>query len=154
MGNIHKPMCAVYRSFSVNRSTVGSWDQRVKASGSGERERHDRSRSGHPATATSPNMFQCADGIIHMDRHITNRQLAIQLSVNNGSTMVIIDALDYLKVCARWVRQNLTPEHRRCWSILMLSGRPFCPRSSISQRRKGSQLIGIIHNHQKKKSSR
>jgi transposase len=34
--NIHKRLCAVYGSYAVDRSTVGRWDQRFKASGSGE----------------------------------------------------------------------------------------------------------------------
>jgi len=58
-------------------------------------------------------MLQHADGIIHADWCITSRQLAIQLSVSNGSAMTIIGALGYLKVCARWVPQSLTTEHRR-----------------------------------------
>jgi hypothetical protein len=53
MENIHKRLCAVYGSYAVNRSTVGHWVQRVKASGSGETELHGRLWSGRPATATS-----------------------------------------------------------------------------------------------------
>ena len=65
--------------------------------------------AGCPATATSPDMLQCTDGIICADWRITNRQLAIQLSVSSGHAMAIIDTLEYLKVCARWVHQSLTP---------------------------------------------
>ena len=100
VGNIHKRLCAVYGSCAVDRSAVGRWVQRVKASGSGEMELHGQLRSGCPATATSPGMLQRADGIIHADRRITSRQLAIQLSASNGSAMAIIDALGYSKVCA------------------------------------------------------
>jgi hypothetical protein len=38
VGNIHRRLCAVYGSCAVDRSTVGRWIQRVKASGSGETE--------------------------------------------------------------------------------------------------------------------
>jgi hypothetical protein len=38
VGNIHKRLCIVYVSCAVDRSTVGRWVQRVKASGSGETE--------------------------------------------------------------------------------------------------------------------
>jgi len=58
-------------------------------------------------------MLQRADGIIHADRHITSRQLAVQLSVSNGSAMAIIDALGYSKVCARLFPRSLTNENRR-----------------------------------------
>jgi hypothetical protein len=56
-------------------------------------------------------MLQHADDI-HADRRITSRQLGVQLSISNGSAMAIIDAFGYLKVCARWVPQNHTTEHR------------------------------------------
>ena len=107
VGNIHKWFCAVYGSCAVDRSAVGSWVQR-----SGETELHDRPWSGRPATATSPHMLQRADDI-RVDRRITSRQLAVQLSVSNGSGMAIIDASGYSKVCARWVPRSLTIEHRR-----------------------------------------
>jgi len=55
--NIHKRLCAVYGSYAVNRSTARHWVQRVKASGSGETELHGRPQSGHPATATSPDIL-------------------------------------------------------------------------------------------------
>jgi hypothetical protein len=58
-------------------------------------------------------MLQRADDIIHADRRITSQQMAVQLSVSNGRAMTIIDALGYLKVCARWVPQILTTKHRR-----------------------------------------
>ena len=138
MGNIHKWLYALYGSCAVYRSTIGHWVQRVKASGSGEMDLHHRPRSGCPATATSPDMLQCADGIIHVDRCIANWQLAIQLSVSSGSAIATADALGYLKVCARWVPQSLTTEHRRqrktiCSELLEhfdAVGGPFCPRLS------------------------
>ena len=46
--NIHKRLRAVYRSCTVDRSTVGRWSQRVKASGSGETDLQDRPRSERP----------------------------------------------------------------------------------------------------------
>ena len=113
VGNIHKRQRAVYGRCAVDRSTAGRWVQRVKASGSGETELHVRPRSGRPATATSPDMLQRADDIIHADRRITSRQLAVQISVSNGSAMAIIDVLGYSKLCVRWVPRSLTTEHRR-----------------------------------------
>ena len=138
MGNIHKRLCALYGSCAFNRSTTGCWVQRVKASGSGEMELHDRPLSRRHATATSPDILQCADGIIHADWGIANWHLAVQLSVGNGSAMAIIGALGYSKVYARWVPRSLTTEHRRqrkviCSELLeflMLRERPFCPRLS------------------------
>ena len=88
----------------VVQSTGATLDWfRVKATGSAETNLHDRPRSGRPATTTCPDMLQGADGIIHADQRITSRQLAVQLTVSNGSAMTNIDALGYSKVCARWV---------------------------------------------------
>jgi hypothetical protein len=42
-------------------------------------------------------MLQRADDIVQADRRITSRQLAIQLSVSNGSAMAITDAMGSLK---------------------------------------------------------
>jgi hypothetical protein len=36
VGNIRKQLCAVYGNWAVDRSIVGFWVKRVKASGSGE----------------------------------------------------------------------------------------------------------------------
>ena len=108
VGNIHKRLCAVYGSCAVDRTTVGRWVERDKVSGSGETELYDRTRSGRPVTDTSPDMLQRSDDIIHADRRITSLQLAVQLSVSNGSAMAIIDTLRYSKVCARWFPRSLT----------------------------------------------
>jgi transposase len=64
---IHKRLCAVYGSSAVDRSTVGRWAERVKASGRAETELHD----GRPATACIPDMLNRVDAIIHADRCIT-----------------------------------------------------------------------------------
>ena len=76
-------------------------------------ELHDRPQSGCPATTFSPDMLHRASGIIHANRHITSRQLAVQLSVSNGSAMAIIGVLEYSKACARWIPRSLTTKHRR-----------------------------------------
>jgi hypothetical protein len=69
--NIPKHLCAVYKSYAVDRSTVGWWAKRVKASGSAETELHDLPHAGHPATANTPDMLNRADAIIRADQHIT-----------------------------------------------------------------------------------
>jgi hypothetical protein len=84
-GNMHRRLCAVYGSCAIDRSTVGRWVQRVKVSGIGETELHDRPRYRRPATTISPDMLQGADDIIYEDRLITSRKMAVQLSVSNGN---------------------------------------------------------------------
>jgi hypothetical protein len=115
-------------------------------------------------------MLQGANDIIHADWRITSRQLAVQLSVSIVSARAITDALGYSKVCARWVPQSLTTEHRRqrkaiCSELLehfdaeweaflswIITGdETWAHHYDMSQRRKGRQWSGIIRNHQEKK---
>ena len=138
VGNIHKQLCAVYGSCTVDRSTVEHWDQRVKASGSGETELHVQLWSGHPATATSQDMLQRANGIIHADWCITSQQSAVHLSVSNEVQWQLLTLWDiqryvqdgFLKVSQLSTDVKVKPSVLNCWSILMLRGRPFCPESS------------------------
>jgi hypothetical protein len=98
--NIHKHLCAVYGSCVVDRSTVGLWAKRVKASGSAETELRDLPHAGRPATANTPDMLNHADAIICADRHITTWQLALQLSISNGSVFSYWDCCSSMTVHA------------------------------------------------------
>jgi hypothetical protein len=76
--NIHKRLCAVYGSWAVNRSTVGWWVIRVKASGSAETKLHDLPRAGCP-------VFWDCDGVILVDvmpRGVTINSEAYTNSLN------------------------------------------------------------------------
>lgn len=55
----------------VNESTVGYWTKRMTVSETGEVDVHDLPFSGHPVTAVSPVMLQCADAIICENQHVT-----------------------------------------------------------------------------------
>ena len=171
MGNIHKRLCAVHGSCAVDRSTVGCWVKRVKASGSGETELHDRPRSGRPATATSPDMLQRADDILMRigASQVGNWPYSFQSAMEmQWQLFTLWDirrcAQDrFLEVSRPSTDVKGKPSVLNCWSVLMLRGRPFCPGSSqvtklglitMSRRRKGSQWSGIIRNHQEKRTSR
>jgi hypothetical protein len=94
-------------------------------------------------------MLQRASGTILVDRCITSRQLAVQLSVSNGSAMAIIDAVGYSKVCARWVPRNLTTERRRqrkdiCSELLERFDAEDHPQSSRKKRFKTTPSAGKV----------
>lgn len=57
-------------------------------------------------TAVSPEMLQLDDAIVHEDRRITSRQLALSISVNKGRGSHIIPDLGNSKVCAEWVARS------------------------------------------------
>jgi hypothetical protein len=102
VGNIHKRLCAVY---GVVQSIGALLDAGFRELRLQEVEKLSCMIVRGLGILSQPpaQTLQCADDIIEADWRITSRQLAIQLSVSNGSAMVIIDALGYSKVCARWV---------------------------------------------------
>lgn len=57
-------------------------------------------------TAGSPEMLQRDDAIVHEDRHITSRQLALSISINKGRVSHIIPDFGYSKVCAERVPRS------------------------------------------------
>jgi histone-lysine N-methyltransferase SETMAR len=57
-------------------------------------------------------MLNSTDAIIHANRRITTRQLALQFSISTGSVCSIIETLGYSKVCSKLVPRSLTTDHR------------------------------------------
>jgi hypothetical protein len=57
-------------SCAVNRSTVGQWAKRVKASGSVETELRDLPRAGRPATANTPDMLMPSGATINSEAYM------------------------------------------------------------------------------------
>jgi len=59
-----------------------------------------------------------------VDRRVTVREIANELSLNVGSVETIIhERLKFSKVSARWVPKQLTDEHKKqridaCWSLV------------------------------------
>jgi hypothetical protein len=51
-------------------------------------------------------MLQRENAIVHEDRRITTRQLALSISINNGRVGHIIPDLGYSKLCAEWVPRS------------------------------------------------
>lgn len=97
--NIYKHLGAVYGSCAVNLSTIGCWALRVKASESGELELYDLSCSEHTATATSPDMLNCA--VILIEKGITSQQLSLQPPVSKESAIEVIKILGFSQICTR-----------------------------------------------------
>jgi hypothetical protein len=57
-------------------------------------------------TAGFPEMLQRDDAIVHEDRRITIRQLALSISIKKGRVIHIIPDFGYSKVCAEWVPRS------------------------------------------------
>jgi histone-lysine N-methyltransferase SETMAR len=52
------------------------------------------------------------DQLIHANRRIMTRELCTELNVSSSGFETILATLEYHKVCARWVPQMLTQEHK------------------------------------------
>lgn len=57
LGKIHKNLCSVHGSATVDRSTVGAWARRVTAFETWKTELHALPCSVHPVTAVKPKML-------------------------------------------------------------------------------------------------
>jgi histone-lysine N-methyltransferase SETMAR len=98
---------------AVDISTVSHWAKRFTSSEQGQGNLSDLLCSGRPSTAVMPATVQRADSLIRDDRRITTRELASKLGIGKESVDKIIHHLGYSKVCARWVPQILTEEHKQ-----------------------------------------
>jgi hypothetical protein len=85
--NVHKCLCNVYGSDTVDRSTIGHWLKRVMASKAAGGELHDLPLSSCPVTAVSPEMLQCGDAVVHEDQLIRTQQW---YSVSQSAVVLVI----------------------------------------------------------------
>ncbi|GFG28558.1 hypothetical protein Cfor_11691 [Coptotermes formosanus] len=110
--NIHKPLCIIYGTATVDRSTVSRWATRVTTSEIRKAELCDLPCSGAPVTAVRLEMLQSADAIVREDRRIATRPLTFNLTITEGNVQPIIRGLGYLKVRAKLVPRSLTVKHK------------------------------------------
>ena len=91
----HTRLCNVCGRATFERSTVRSWMKRVTDSERGQAQLQRFASSGRPVTTVSPEMLQRDDAIVHEDRRVTIRQLALSISVNKGRVSHISRDLGY-----------------------------------------------------------
>jgi transposase len=115
--NIHRRLTNVCGDMAVDKSTVRRWAKRLASSEQGQGNVTDVPRSGRPSTAVTPATMQRVDSHIRNDRRITTRELTAIRGIGKGSVEKILQ-LGYSKVCARWVPQSLTEEHKEQRKII------------------------------------
>lgn len=75
-----------------------------------ENEPHSR----RPKTSTTEQIADRVNALIQNDRRITVRDIASTLNISVGGVdCIIIDQLQYRKVCARWIPRMLTDQHKQ-----------------------------------------
>jgi len=72
----------------------------------------DKPRSRRPCTAVTPQNEEHLDQLIHVNRRIMTRELCTELNIGFSVLETMVAMLEYCKVCARWVPQVLTQEHK------------------------------------------
>jgi len=108
---IHPRMCAQYGDKVLSCRIVYEWIEMFE---NGRTSVTDAECSGHPATATTTRNEERTLELIRENRRVTVEEVAGRLNVSVGYAYPLIhDSLMFSKVCARWVRKELT-EERKC----------------------------------------
>ena len=111
----------MYDDGAIDYSTVMRW---VKQINNGQEEPAEsdlcyRPRSGRPSSAHSSANIDQADALIKENRHITINELAESLGVSAGSAVKIMNTLEYLRVCAKFINnldsRQLTEAHKQSY---------------------------------------
>jgi len=93
----------------VDVSTARRWVVRFS---SGNTDVKDKPRSGRPCTAVTPRNEESLNQLIPANRRNMTRELCMELNISFNVLEMMMAMLEYRKVCARWVPQMLTQEHK------------------------------------------
>jgi len=107
--DIHQRLLNIYGDQTVDVSTVRRWVARFS---SGDSDVKDKPRSRRPCTAVTPRNEERLDQLMHTNQQITTRELCMELNIGCNALETMVATLEYRKVCARWVPQMLTQEHK------------------------------------------
>ncbi|PNF27435.1 hypothetical protein B7P43_G16882 [Cryptotermes secundus] len=106
---IHQRLQRAYGSVCISASSLRRWVKHFK---DGNTSIKDEPRSGRPRTASTERNKGIVDEIIQDDRHVTVDTIARKLGIGHSAVQEMIESLGYRKVCARWVPQLLTKDHK------------------------------------------
>ena len=105
---IHKHMKAVYGDGCMDVKNVRKWVRRDNSCCAGEMSVSDEHRPGRPISVTCDENKCRVDAMIQENRRIKPRDIALKLCISQERVHLIIETLNYRKVCARWVPRQLT----------------------------------------------
>jgi hypothetical protein len=105
----HRRLLNVYGDKTVDVSTVRRWVARLS---SGDSDVKDKPRFVRPCTTHMPRNEERLDQLIRANRRITTRELCTDLNIGFNALETTVATLEYRKVCARWVPQMFTQEHK------------------------------------------
>ncbi|GBN35372.1 hypothetical protein AVEN_163367-1 [Araneus ventricosus] len=107
---IYCRMKEVYGEQCLARCTVFRWCQRYEARLANIK---DLPRPGQAQVVTNSATISAVDDLIRQNRHITAREIAVELSISKGNVHHIIHKkFVYGKVCAQWVPKHLSENQK------------------------------------------
>jgi len=83
-------MQAIYGDQCVYVSTVRRWVRRFKDWELEQADLNDKTQSGRPVTASDQLHQDCVEELIHGNRHIKQREIAVLLGISKGRVGHII----------------------------------------------------------------
>ncbi|XP_035228430.1 histone-lysine N-methyltransferase SETMAR-like [Stegodyphus dumicola] len=106
---IHRRMSRVYRSSFMSNGVVCEWCRKFKDV---QTNVHDEGGQGRKSVATD-DIVQQVDQAGKQNRRFTISELLMKfLEVSRSSLSIVTEQLRYRKVCACWVPQMLTDDHK------------------------------------------
>ncbi|UYV72496.1 hypothetical protein LAZ67_9003405, partial [Cordylochernes scorpioides] len=136
--NIHRNLVSVYGEGCMSIQMVRRWRSWFLE---GRQNVHDE-RSGSPVTATDNAAVAAVRNMVEADRRVTIDEIMIRLppGIEIGRSSIgkiMLDVLNFRKVCARWVPRLLSENHKQ---QRMEAARAFLEM----HRRDGDQLFSRI----------
>ncbi|GBN04718.1 hypothetical protein AVEN_207865-1 [Araneus ventricosus] len=107
---IYRRMKEVHAEQCFARCTIFRWWQHYEA---GRVNIKDLPRPGQVHVVTNSTTISVLDELIHQNRRITTREIAVELSISKGTVHHIIHKnLGYGKICAQWVPRHLSENQK------------------------------------------
>ncbi|GFW93903.1 uncharacterized protein TNCV_4221821 [Trichonephila clavipes] len=106
----HRQITEVYDTEAMSNSKVR---KRVKKFKDGRTNDHDKKRSGRPSVITD-DLMQVVEPKIRENRRFTITTLSLEFPDVSRSVVykIVIENLNFKKLCSRWVARLLTAEHK------------------------------------------
>ncbi|UYV64391.1 tag-180 [Cordylochernes scorpioides] len=113
--NIHRNLVSVYGEGCMSIQMVRRWRSWFLE---GRQNVHDDERSGRPVTATDNAAVAAIRNVVEADRRVTIDEIMIRLlpGIEIGRSSIgtiMLDVLDFCKVCARWATRLVSENHKQ-----------------------------------------
>lgn len=117
----HERLSTAFPDTAPSFSTVSRWYREFRR---GRDSLDDETRTGRPATSTTPEMIASVQRMVEADRRVTYKEIEASLGIHSPAINKILhDHIGVRKLTSRWVPHLLKPEQKQVrvdWCIQML----------------------------------